>query len=110
MRAGTILRAGPGTATILADMDFETYSEAGLAWNPTARRWGSPPGTANKRSISAVGAARYAEHHSTEVLCLKYDLKDGRGRRMWIPGMPDPQDLFDHIAAGGLIESWNVGF
>ena len=110
MRAGTILRAGPGTATILADMDFETYSEAGLAWNPTARRWGSPPGTANKRSISAVGAARYAEHHSTEVLCLKYDLKDGRGRRMWIPGMPDPQDLFDHIAAGGLIEAWNVGF
>jgi len=110
MRAGTILRAGPGTATILADMDFETYSEAGLAWNPTARRWGPPPGTANKRSISAVGAARYAEHHSTEVLCLKYDLKDGRGRRMWIPGMPDPQDLFDHIAAGGLIEAWNVGF
>jgi len=110
MRAGTILRAGPGTATILADMDFETYSEAGLAWNPTARRWGPPPGTANKRSISAVGAARYAEHHSTEVLCLKYDLKDGRGRRMWIPCMPDPQDLFDHIAAGGLIEAWNVGF
>jgi len=110
MRAGTILRAGPGTATILADMDFETYSEAGLAWNPTARRWGPPPGTANKRSISAVGAARYAEHHSTEVLCLKYDLKDGRGRRMWIPCMPDPQDLFDHISAGGLIEAWNVGF
>ena len=44
------------------------------------------------------------------MLCLKYDLKDGRGRRMWIPGMPDPQDLFDHIAAGGLIEAWNVGF
>ena len=110
MRAGTILRAGPGTATILADMDFETYSEAGLAWNPTARRWGPPPGTANKRSISAVGAARYAEHHSTEVLCLKYDLKDGRGRRMWTPCMPDPQDLFDHISAGGLIEAWNVGF
>jgi len=24
--------------------------------------------------------------------------------------MPDPQDLFDHISAGGLIEAWNVGF
>ena len=29
---------------------------------------------------------------------------------MWIPGTPDPTDLFDYIAAGGLLEAVNVRF
>jgi len=73
--AGTQLVAGIGRATVLPDMDFETYSEAGYAWDATARKWGALPGApASKRGLSAVGAARYAEHPSTDVLCLAYDL------------------------------------
>ena len=101
--AGYMLLAGPSYSTILPDMDFETYSEAGLIWDDQKRRWRAPdraPGT--KRGIGLVGAARYAEHPSTCVLCLAYDLKDGRGRRQWLPGMPPPFDLFAYLATGGL--------
>lgn len=108
---GTTLIAGIGTSTVVADMDFETYSEAGFVWDAAANKWTCLPHAAQgKKGLSVVGAARYAEHPSTEVLCLAYDLKDGGGRRLWYPGMPPPDDLFDYIARGGLIEAWNVGF
>jgi DNA polymerase len=98
-----------GFSTILPDMDFETYSEAGFIWDEAKRAYRAPEG-ATKKGIFAVGAAVYAEHPSTEVLSLAYDLKDGLGPRLWIPGMAPPQDLFDHIARGGLIEAWNCVF
>ena len=60
--------------------------------------------------MPAVGTPVYVEHPSAAVLCFYYDLKEGRGRRPWFPGAPNPQDLFDHIAAGGLFEAWNVTF
>lgn len=86
---GSRLRAGLGEATILADMDFETYSECDL---------------------KTEGVQNYAEHPSTEVLCFAYDLKDGKGARYWQPGFPNPQDLFDHLASGKLIEAFNSTF
>lgn len=89
MLAGTQIEAGVGFATVLADMDFETYSEADLL---------------------DVGAAKYAEHPSTEVLSLSYDLKDGTGKKLWVPGLPDPYALFGHIEAGLLIEAHNSLF
>lgn len=107
--AGTQLVAGMGLSTVLADMDFETYSEAGFVWNDNAQKWECPEG-AIKKGLGVVGAAVYAEHPSTEVISFYYDLKDGRGRRFWRPGMLPPVDLFAHIARGGLIEAWNVGF
>lgn len=108
---GTPLRAGMGTATVMADLDFETYSDAGYVWNETTRKWCALPGApGNKKGLGIVGAATYAEHPSTCVLSLAYDLKDGRGQRYWVPGMPNPQELFDFLAAGNLIEAWNVGF
>jgi hypothetical protein len=85
-------------------MDFETYSEAGYIWDGAAGKWRAPPG-ATKKGIFAVGAAAYSEHPSTEILCLAYDLKDGLGPRLWIPGTPAPQELFDHIAAEQLAAS-----
>lgn len=109
--AGSVLRAGRGRSVVLPDMDFEMYSDAGYVWNEAANKWGALPGAAgNKKGLPIVGAAVYAEHPSTEVLWLAYDLKDGRGRRRWRPGMPPPSDLFAHLAAGGLMEAWNVGF
>lgn len=114
---GTKLVAGLGTAEVVADLDCETYSEAGYIWDPDATdrngrptpKWRAPPG-AKEGGLKAVGAAVYTEHPSFEVLTLSYNLKDGRGKQRWRPGMPAPQDLLDYIAAGGLIESHNCGF
>lgn len=109
--AGTQLIAGMGRSTVLADMDFETYSEAGFLWDAATNKWTCLPGAAQgKKGLPIVGAASYAEHPTTEVTSFYYDLKDGRGRRHWVPGMDYPRDLFDHIASGGLVEAWNVAF
>lgn len=109
--AGAVLFAGTGTATILPDLDFETYSEAGFVWNEAAQKWDGPPNApSNRKGLGVVGAAVYAEHPTTEVLSLYYDLKNGRGRRHWKPGDAPPLDLFAHIASGGVLEAWNSGF
>jgi DNA polymerase len=108
--AGTTLRAALGTATVLPDLDFETYSEAGYVWDEARGKWGCLRGT-DKKGLGVVGAQVYAEHPSTEVLSLYYDLKDGRGARRWLPTDPmPPVDLFEHVACGGLLEAWNSGF
>jgi DNA polymerase len=101
--------ASYGYATILPDMDFETYSEAGYNFDKDLNKWISISKSA-PHGLGAVGAAAYSEHPSTEILCLAYDLKDGRDHRLWLPGMSPPQELFNHIAAGGLIEAWNSMF
>lgn len=109
--AGAKLVAGTGVSTVLADMDFETYSEAGYVWDEERQKWGHLPGASQKRKgLFVVGAAAYAEHPSTEVLSLAYNLKDGRGRQFWKPGLPNPAGLFLHIAKGLLIEAHNSGF
>lgn len=106
---GTQLRAGLDVSTVLADIDFETYSEAGYLWDDADQRW--RPLVANREGgIFAVGSQVYAEHPTTEILSLAYDLKDGRGRRVWVPGLPFPDDLRVHIATGKLLAAWNVSF
>lgn len=108
---GTVLRAGRGTSTVLPDIDFETYSDAGYVWDAALGKWGALPGAPQgKKGLPVVGAATYAQHPSTEVLSFAYDLKDGQGQRIWLPGFPPPADLFEYLAAGGLVEAWNVGF
>jgi DNA polymerase len=108
--AGTTLRAALGTSTVLPDLDFETYSEAGYVWDAGRNKWGCLRGT-DKKGLGVVGAQVYAEHPSTEVLSLYYDLKDGRGARRWLPTDPmPPVELFEHVARGGLLEAWNSGF
>jgi hypothetical protein len=109
--AGTQLIAGLGVATIYADIDFETYSPAGFVWNAEAQRWDGPPGAPQqKKGLPVVGTTVYSAHPGFEILSMSYDLKDGRGRRHWHPGMALPQDLFAHITAGQPLEAWNVGF
>lgn len=91
---------------MIPPIDFETYSAAGYVWDAAALKWRSPPGAAGtKRGLEVVGAANYARHPSTEVLCLAY--ADGR---QWRPGMPPPTDLLDYVARGGLLEAWNAAF
>lgn len=109
LAAGAKIQVATGFAEVLADMDFETYSEAGYNFDPVLNKWISAANTA-PHGLGAVGAAVYSEHPSTEVLSLSYNLKDGIGPRLWIPGMPPPYDLFNHILQGGLIEAANSGF
>lgn len=106
---GQQVPAGLHVATVLADMDFETYSEAGFEWNPHTSKWVTLPG-AKTKGLGVVGVRAYVEHPTFEVLSLKFDLKDGHGVHTWVPGMPNPQALFDHIARGLLVEAWNAGF
>jgi DNA polymerase bacteriophage-type len=103
--AGARVAAGLSWAVVRPDLDFETYSEAGHCWDAAARKWKSLPG-ATKKGLNVVGAAVYAQHPTTEVLCLWYDLHDGRGPQFWRPGFPLPHDLF----ACKTIEAWNSGF
>jgi DNA polymerase len=110
MPAGTQLPVGLGKSTIIADMDFETYSEAGYEWDSYENKWIGLPG-ANDKGLFCTGAARYTEHPSAEVLSLAYDLKDGSGPRLWLPSFDYlPEDLFQHLADGKLIEAWNCQF
>ncbi len=107
-RDTVIENVGMYRSTVRASMDFETYSEAGFV-----HRDGKVKGigSGSKGGLPVVGTPAYAEHPSTDVLCLYYDLKDGRGRRGWIPGLsPHPHDLIDFVARGGIIEAWNVTF
>ena len=106
---GDTFPAGCGQSTVMADLDFETYSEAGFEWDEDGQKWKAPPG-ATKKGIFAVGAAAYAEHPSTEILSLAYDLKEGLGACLWVPGAPLPLDLFEYFKDGGLIEAWNDSF
>lgn len=109
--AGTRHPAGLGWSTVLPDLDFETYSEAGYYFDPVKRKWHGPTGAPKgKKGLFVIGAAVYAEHASTEVLCLAYNLKDGRGIRRWKPGQPLPYDLIEHVRHGGMLEAWNSAF
>ena len=97
---------------MIADLDFETYSEAGFVWDAAANRWKClPRASQGKKGLSVVQAARYAEHPTTEVLCLAYTTNEAGDVGLWTPQtITPPLDLFRHIAAGGLLRAWNVWF
>lgn len=109
--AGQVYDAGPATATVLPGLDFETYSEAGHRWDEVSQSWKMPLGAGGtKRGLGVVGVKNYVNHPTFDLLSLAYDLKDGRGERVWVPGQPPPADLLDHVARGGLLGAWNSGF
>ncbi len=56
-----------------------------------------------------VGAWRYAEDFTTEILCLSYKFDDGK-TGLWIPGIDFPQVIINHVEAGGIFESHNAQF
>jgi DNA polymerase len=122
-RAGTLVAAGLGYATVLPDFDFETYSEAGYVYDSIGKKWVAPPGLGKEnKGLGAVGARNYVEHPTFEILSLSWDLKDGKGRRWWRPdfcaGMRvpphhrlcDPRELCEYVARLGLLEAFNIGF
>lgn len=107
--AGTRIQVALGESEVLPSFDFETYSEAGFVIDHTTGKVRGV-GSQGKGGLPVVGTPVYAEHPSTEILCLYYNLKDGKGLQAWYPGAPNPLPLLEHIRGGGLIEGWNVTF
>ena len=93
---------------MIPTIDFESFSTAGYLFNPTTGRWQGI--TPTSPGLPAVGATVYSEHPNTQVLCLAYDLLQGTGPQLWLPGMPPPADLHRHIVNGGLLEAHNASF
>lgn len=75
---------------------------------PTEQKWRSI--LKSKNGLEAVGMAVYAQHSTTEILCLAYHLPDGLGSRRWKPGDAPPYDLWEWHNNGGEIEAHNSGF
>lgn len=103
LREGTKLIAGLSHSTVLADIDFETYSPAGYTWNIVRQKY-------DGGGLPEVGVAVYVEHEDAEVLSCAYNLKDGTGAHLWLPANPPPPALMAHIHKGGLLEAWNSFF
>jgi DNA polymerase len=74
--------------THIASLDFETGSQADL---------------------KKVGAFNYAEHPSTRVICMAWQLP-GEPVQAWWEGQPMPGDLLGWVASGGTVSGWNVTF
>ena len=69
-------------------IDFETYSEC---------------------DIRSAGAYAYADHDTTEVLCLAWAVDDG-APKLWLPGDALPFELFKLIKDGAEVWAWNSFF
>lgn len=111
MLAGQQVKAFWGLSTILPGLDFETASEAGFLFDESTKKWVAPPGAAKgKKGLKAAGTRAYVEHPTFRILSLSYDLKDGQGKRRWLPWMPPPRDLFEHVERGGLLSGFNTEF
>jgi DNA polymerase len=73
---------------ILVHLDFETYSDVDL---------------------KKVGAYRYAEDPSTEVLCLAYSIGEGPVK-LWHPLLSTPADLLEALCRQDyMLAGWNSG-
>jgi len=109
LRAGDTIPCGMYHSTVRPSLDFETASGAGFSQGADGKVRGVASG-GKKGGLPAVGTPNYTMDATARVLCLYYDLKDGRGRRFWAPGLPSPSPLLDHVQAGGVVEAWNVTF
>ena len=72
-------------------------------------------------NVKNVGGCRYAEHPSTEVLCMGWVIGPDEEPELWMSEkdpyfsvtnahQDPPEPLFDHVAAGGLVWAWNAEF
>jgi len=93
---------------MIPTFDFETYSEAGYKFDPTSGSF--RPLQAGKPGLKGINAPVYAEHMSTRVISLAFDLLDGCGVRLWTPVRSAPIELFNYIWSGASIEAHNSGF
>lgn len=94
-----------------AELDFETYSEAGFVWDEAANKWRAPQGAPQgKKGLQVINADVYSEHPSTEVLTMSYSLPPEHRVQRWRPGEQLPWDLFAWLMAGGAVRAHNAMF
>lgn len=65
--------------------------------------------TASLADLKKVGAATYAKHPSTRVLCMAWAFNH-EPVQVWREGEVFPQRVLDHVARGGLVRGWNLSF
>lgn len=65
--------------------------------------------TRSAADLRKVGADRYFEHPTTEIVCLAWRI-ESYPLGHWRPGDPDPVELLDHIRAGRRVVAHNYGF
>jgi DNA polymerase bacteriophage-type len=65
--------------------------------------------TASAADLKEVGVYRYAEHPSTKIWLFSYRFDDGPVAR-WLPGMPPPSRLLEHLSRGGQLVAHNAAF
>jgi len=106
-----ILPPPPAVHEPHATLDVESFSLAGCVWSDAAGKWEGPAGApAGKRGLPVVGSFRYWEHPTARVLLFSYMLPGMNRPKRWRPGWLAPRDLFDWIAAGGLVEAHHAMF
>lgn len=59
--------------------------------------------------LRETGVYPYAKHKHTDIWCMAWSVNES-APQIWRPGMPLPQPLLDHIAAGGEVRAWNAQF
>lgn len=59
--------------------------------------------------LRETGVYPYAVHESTGIWCFAWAFDDDEPQ-LWHPGMDFPQEIADHIAAGGECRAWNAAF
>lgn len=60
--------------------------------------------------LTRYGVYRYVESPHTEALLASYSFDGGKTIRRWRKGQPCPQDIAEHVAAGGMITAHNAAF
>lgn len=56
------------------------------------------------------GVYRYAEHDSTEIICMAWRIGDEDPINSWQPDDEDPTALLAHVESGGRVIAHNAGF
>ena len=55
------------------------------------------------------GVYIYAAHRHTDIWCMAYAFDDGPVH-LWTPDFATPQEVLDHVVAGGELAAWNANF
>jgi DNA polymerase len=66
--------------------------------------------TFSKVKLKNIGAHKYAQDKSTDLLSLSYGFNDDAEPGIWKPGNIFPSDLKRYILEGCPIYAWNAGF
>lgn len=76
---------------------------------PPSGEWVIDFETRSEADLRRIGAHNYAEHPSTEIICLCFKKKGTSRTRLWAPGADVSEELFEALESGLLI-AHNAGF